>query len=317
MSTPQISELVNQLSCEVLTDPADYGEYTHDASDYEAEGTPLGVVFAEKTEDVSAALKWANENRVPVSIRGAGTGIAGGAAAYQNGLVLALNKMNKILALDPVNKLADIQPGVITAELDAAANEHGLFFAPDPASAKISTVGGNIATNAGGLRCVAHGVTLEAVAALEVVLANGDIIHTGSRTIKDVSGYNLTQLFVGSEGTFGIITGATVRLKTASKGEPYTFSAHFDSMTDAAQAVFDVVNNAKPEALELMDAFCVETVERHFPSGLKVPDAALVLGLCVGEDAKEQAEQITELCKGHRGLRSCRSAGARADEYAP
>ncbi|MDO4916055.1 MAG: FAD-linked oxidase C-terminal domain-containing protein [Rothia sp. (in: high G+C Gram-positive bacteria)] len=289
-------ELTQLLDCEVRTDPAEFGVYIIDESQMPPEGDPLAVIFPTETVQVSQALKWANSHKIPVSVRGGGTGLAGGAVAYPGGLVISLDRMNKILNIDVENKLADIQPGVITAELDAAANELGLFFAPDPASAATSTVGGNIATNAGGLRCVAHGVTLESVAALEVVLANGEVIHTGGRTVKNVSGLNLTQLFVGSEGTLGIITGATVRLKKAPAGDPFTFSAHFDTMAQASQAILEVVNNGKPESLELVDAPSAAAVEKHFPSGLKIPKAAIVLGLCVGEDAQEKAQVIAEIC---------------------
>lgn len=294
---PTLEDLLASLPCESLTTPEDFGHYLLDESQLPPQGMPLAVVFPTETEHVSQLLAWAHEERIPVSIRGGGTGLAGGAVAYPGGLVLSLDRMNKILAIDPDNKLADIQAGVITAELDAAANQHGLFFAPDPASAAISTVGGNIATNAGGLRCVAHGVTLDAVAALEVVMANGDIIHTGSRTIKNVSGLNLTQLFVGSEGTLGVITQATVRLKTAPVGESFAFSAHFNTMEEASQAILAIVAQVKPESLELMDAPSVVATEKHFPSGLKTPGAALVLGLCVGEDAQAKAQVITEICR--------------------
>lgn len=292
-----IAELQATLSCQILTTAEAKAPYTRDASRLLPEGEALAVLLPETSEDVSQALKWANRHRIPVSIRGGGTGLAGGAVAYQGGLVIAFDRMNKLLNIDVDNQLADVQPGLITAELDAAARQHGLFFAPDPASAATSTVGGNIATNAGGLRCIAHGVTLESVAALEVVLANGDIINTGSRTIKNVSGYNLTQLFVGSEGTLGIITGATVRLKPAPEGQPFTFSASFDSLEETAAAILSIAHKARPESLEMIDARSAESVEKHFPSGLNIPGAALVMGLCVGKKARQEAEYIASLCQ--------------------
>lgn len=294
-----LEELKAAVTCQLITDAETFGDYLRDASPLEPEGMPYAVLVADSTENVSAAMKWANSYKVPVSVRGLGSGLAGGAVAYKDGLVIALDKMNRIKNIDVENKLADVEAGVINAELDAAAHEHGLFFAPDPASAAISTIGGNIATNAGGLRCVAHGVTLESVAALEVVLANGDVIQTGSRTVKNVSGLNLTQLFVGSEGVLGIITGATVRLKPAPVGDPYTFSAHFDTLTEASQAVIAVVNQGRPESLEMLDAQSVEAIERHLGTGLKVPGAALVMGATVGADACDKAEAIVELCKIH------------------
>lgn len=308
-SAPGIADLAQSLTCAVLTAPEHTAAYTRDASMLTPDGAPLAVVLPETTDQVAHTLAWAHAYRVPVSIRGGGTGLAGGAVSYQDGIVLAFDRMNKILAIDPENKLADVQPGLITADLDAAAREHGLFFAPDPASATTSTVGGNIATNAGGLRCLAHGVTLEAVAALEVVLANGDIIHTGSRTIKNVSGYNLTQLFVGSEGTLGVITAATVRLKKAPSGTPYTFSAHFDAVHDAAAAVLAIADQATPEALEFMDAQTVAAVEKHHGRGLSIPGAAMLVGQCVGQDAAAQAEQISLLCRDLGARQSAIAAG--------
>lgn len=292
-----LKELQENLDCQLMTDPAEFGERTRDTSPMRPVGQPRGVVLPEKTEHVTTALKWANRHNIPVSVRGAGSGLTGGAVAYEGGLVISLEKMNRILAIDPENKLADVEPGVLNAELNAAAAEHGLFYAPDPASAAISSIGGNIATNAGGLRCVAHGVTLDAVAALEVVMPNGDIVETGTRTIKNVSGLNLTHLFVGSEGTLGIITRATVRLKPAPLGDPFTFSAHFDTLDDAAAAVIAVVNRARPESLELLDRPSVEAIEKHLGTGLRVPGAALVMGATVGENAREQAEAIVEICR--------------------
>ncbi|MDN6638210.1 MAG: FAD-binding protein, partial [Yaniella sp.] len=177
---------------------------------------------------------------------------------------------------------------------------HGLFFPPDPASVEIATVGGNIATNAGGLRCIAHGVTRDAVAALEVVLADGTVLDTGARTRKNVAGLDLTSLFVGSEGTLGIITSATVRLKPVPPGRPRTFRASFDDIQSAGEAVTAIVNGeAQPEVLELMDAHSVQTVEEFYPSGLAVPKAAVLIGQTVGHEAEQIAHQITQLCEQH------------------
>src|SRR5699024_754606 len=147
---------------------AELARVTKDSSRYQSKGTVLGAVLASSTEEVSTALAWAHRHRVPVSVRGAGSGLAGGAVGYADGLVISLERCNTIKDIDPVNRLAVVEAGVITADLDRAVREYGLFFPPDPASVELSTVGGNIATNAGGLRCIAHGVTRDAVAALEV-----------------------------------------------------------------------------------------------------------------------------------------------------
>lgn len=294
--------LQDLLGDRLVRDPETLAQYATDSSRIAPEGAPLALVLAVSTEDVSHALAWANDARVPVSVRGSGTGLAGGANAYDGGLIVSLERMSRIIGIDADNRLADVQPGVITADLDAAAREHGLFFPPDPASAKTCSVGGNLATNAGGLRCVAHGVTTDSVAGLEVVLADGRVMRTGARTRKNVVGYDLTSLFVGSEGTLGIITGATVRLKPVPPGTPRTFRASFDTLEEAGRAVTVIVGGAaQPEVLELMDRLSVEIIESFQPSGLIAPKGAMLVGQTVGEDAAETAEAIT---------RSCREQGA-------
>ncbi|MFD5600750.1 FAD-binding oxidoreductase [Leucobacter sp. NPDC058333] len=295
---PDISELQAALTTRLVSDPQLVAPYARDTSRAVATGAPIAVVLAESTADVSTALAWATRAGVPVSVRGAGTGLAGGAMGYDGGLVVSLERMTAILDIDVDNRLATVQPGVITATLDATAREHGLFFPPDPASARISTVGGNIATNAGGLRCVAHGVTTDSVAALEVVLADGRVMRTGARTRKNVVGYDLTRLFVGSEGTLGIITQAIVRLKPVAPGSPRSFRASFSSLEDAGLAVTAIVNGpTQPEVLELMDSLSVEIIESFHPSGLEVPAGAMLVGQTVGLDAETKAEDITTLCR--------------------
>ncbi|MBL3700220.1 FAD-binding oxidoreductase [Leucobacter luti] len=293
-----LQDLATRLGDRLVTDPETIAAHAHDSSRVGPEGTPLALVVARSTEDVAAALSWANAHGVPVSVRGAGTGLAGGANAYDGGLIVSLAQLTEVLELDTANRTARVQAGVITAELDALARTEGLFFPPDPASARTSTVGGNIATNAGGLRCVAHGVTSDSVAALVVVLADGRVMRTGSRTRKNVVGYDLTSLFVGSEGTLGVVTEATVRLKPVPPGSPRTFRASFDSLEAAGDAVTAIVNSAaQPEVLELMDALSVEIIESFKPSGLTVPAGAMLVGQTVGLDALAIAEEITAICR--------------------
>ncbi len=295
-------QLKTQLPQKIVEAGPEVERLSRDSSRYLPQGQPLAVVMARSTDDVATALAWANRHGVPVSVRGAGTGLAGGAVAYDQGLIISMEGCNTIREIDPVNRLAVVEAGVITATLDQAAREHGLFFPPDPASVEISTVGGNIATNAGGLRCISHGVTRDSVAALEVVLADGTILHTGTRTRKNVVGLDLTSLFVGSEGTLGIITAATVRLKPLPPGISHTFRASFDSIHAAGEAVTDIVNGeAKPEVLELLDAHSVRTIEEFYPSGLPVPQAAVLIGQTVGYTAAEDAKAITEMCARHGG----------------
>lgn len=295
-----LDELRANLGERLLDDPASLAAYAVDSSRAQPEGLPIAVVRATSTGDVSTALAWAHARGIRVSVRGAGTGLSGGAVAYAGGLVVSLEAMDRIVSIDVDNRLADVEAGVVTADLDAAAHAHGLFFPPDPASAQWSTIGGNIATNAGGLRCVAHGVTTDVVAALEVVLADGRILRTGARTRKNTTGYDLTSLFCGSEGTLGVITAATVRLKPVPPGQPRTFRASFDDIEDAGRAVTAIVSGpAAPEVLELIDARSVEIIEAFHPSGLPSPGAAMLVGQTVGLTAHDSAEAITAICRAH------------------
>ena len=208
-------ELTEGLEGRILTDPADLVRYSSDASRAIPEGLPLAVLTARTTQDVAAGVRWAARNNIRVSVCGAGTGLASGAVAYPQGLVISLAEMDTILSIDPGNRLAEVQAGVITADVDAAAAEYGLMYAPDPASYRQSTIGGNIATGAGGLCCVKYGVTAEYVLGLDVVLADGRLLRTGRRTAKGVAGYDLTRLFVGSEGTLGVVVRAVLALRPA------------------------------------------------------------------------------------------------------
>ncbi|QRQ78171.1 FAD-binding oxidoreductase [Glutamicibacter protophormiae] len=299
-TAPPTNELQDIFGDRMVTGGAELDRVSRDESRAMPEGAALAAVFPESTEEVSAALGWANRHGVKVSVRGTGTGVSGGALAYAGGLVVSLERMNRIKLIDPVNRLAEVQAGVINAELDRAAEDHGLFFAPDPASAEISTIGGNIATNAGGLRCISHGVTRDSVAALEVVLADGSILRTGARTRKNVVGLDLTSLFVGSEGTLGVITSATVRLKPIAPGIPRTFRASFPTVEDAGRAVTAIVNGAQtPEVLELLDARSVQIIEAYKPSGLPEDGCALLIGQFTGLQAKQAAGDTAQLCREH------------------
>ena len=300
VSPTALADLQAQLGARCVTDPEELARVAGDESRFFPEGPAAAAVFAEQTEDVSIALRWANTHGVPVSVRGGGTGLAGGAVCYPDGLIVSLERMTGIGAVDVGNRLVEVEPGVITQDLDTAVRAQGFFFAPDPASVAISTVGGNIATNAGGLRCITHGVTRDSVAALEVVLADGSVINTGARTRKNVVGLDLTSLFVGSEGTLGIITKALVRLQPIPEGEPRTFRADFDDIVHAGDAVTAIANHArKPEVLELMDADAIRVIEQFQPSGLNPPQAAMLIGRTVGPDALAHAEELLALCREH------------------
>ncbi|MFJ2618580.1 FAD-binding oxidoreductase [Glutamicibacter sp. NPDC087344] len=297
-TAPPTSELHQIFGARFVTEGPELDRVSRDESRYQPQGIALGAVFPETTAEVCVALRWANQHGVQVSVRGTGTGLSGGALAYDHGLVLSLERMNQIVRIDPVNRLADVQAGVINADLNQAAREFGLFFAPDPASATTASIGGNIATNAGGLRCISHGVTRDSVAALEVVLADGSILHTGARTLKNVVGLDLTSLFVGSEGTLGVITSATLRLQPIAAGTPYTFRASFESIEAAGRAVTAIVNSVQtPEVLELLDARSVEIIEAYKPSSLPADGNNLLIGQFTGLQAEAMAQDTAQLCR--------------------
>jgi glycolate oxidase len=211
------------------------------------------VVTARTIDDVQATLRIANEHSVPVVPRGAGTGLAGGAIGDAGEIVLSTLGMHRILEINVDDELAVIEPGIINDDLNAALADYGLWFAPDPASKAISTVGGNIATNAGGLLCAKYGVTREAVLGLKIVLADGSLMTLGHRTVKGVTGYDLTALLVGSEGTLGVIVEATLKLRPLPTGRKATIGAYFDTIERAAQASAAITAaRLRPAAMELI-----------------------------------------------------------------
>jgi glycolate oxidase len=249
------------------------------------------VVHARRTEDVTVTLRHAHALRVPVVPRGAGTGLSGGATAGEGALVLDLATMNRILELSPDDQLAVVEPGVITAELDRAAAGHGLRYAPDPASAALSTIGGNIATNAGGLRCAKYGVTRDSVLGLEAVLADGTVVRTGRRTVKGVTGYDLTALLTGSEGTLAVITSATLRLRPVPVATA-TLAAYFASFEAAAEASYALTRaGVEPALAELVDGPVLGAVD----PALRERGAALLLVQCDGAGAAIEAEAVSRL----------------------
>jgi glycolate oxidase len=236
-----------------VTDPAVIESHRSDRSGWEPEGKPAAVVFAENVPHVQSVLREANRSRTPVVTRGAGTGLAGGAAATEGCVILDVSRMNRIREIVPADELAIVEPGVITASLDSAVAAYGLTYTPDPASAAISTIGGNIATNAGGLRCAKYGVTRDSVLGLEVVLADGILLAAGGRTVKGVAGYDLVGLFTGSEGTLGVIVGATVRLRPVPAATA-TIAACFDDFAAAARASSALsAAHLQPVLAELLD----------------------------------------------------------------
>ncbi|MDY0221634.1 MAG: FAD-linked oxidase C-terminal domain-containing protein [Desulfobacterium sp.] len=251
-----LTALLGKENC--LFSPEDLLTYSYDASNERA--LPDAVVFPMDAGQVSAVMFYANEHGIPVVPRGAGSGLTGGSVAVNGGIVLVLERMNKIVELDTENLCAVVETGVITAHLQAVAAREGLFYPPDPASKDFSTIGGNIAENAGGMRAAKYGVTKQYVLGLEVVLPNGEIINLGSKCIKDVAGYSMTELFVGSEGTFGIITRAIIKLITLPEIVK-TLAICFATIGDAGRVVPLVLKSGVvPCTLEFIDSTCLQAV---------------------------------------------------------
>jgi glycolate oxidase len=281
----------------VVTDPDVMEAYRRDETFAVTAGQPRCVLLAGTAEDVAAALRWAQRHRVPVVPRGGGTSLAGGATATDGCMVVSTARMTAISELDVANEIIVSEAGVLTADLDRAAAEHGLMYAPDPSSFEISTIGGNLATNAGGLRCVKYGVTRDSVLGLEVVLAGGRILRTGRRTIKGVTGYDLTGLFVGSEGTLGVITAATLRLRPRPASFPRTVAAGFPSFGAAARAVAAIVAaRLRPSVLELMDSVTLRAIDQWKNTGFGTDVQALLIGQDDGDQGAAGAARMRDIC---------------------
>ena len=239
---------------------------------------PLAVVEATTIEQVQATMRFATAHLVPVVPRGAGTGLAGGAIGGQGEIVLSVRGMDRILEVSIDDELAVVQPGVLNGDLNAHLAERGLWWAPDPASKAISTIGGNVATNAGGLLCAKYGVTREAVLGLKVVLADGRVISMGHRSVKGVTGYDLTALMVGSEGTLGIVVEATLKLQPLPRGGVATISAAFPSVEAAARAASAIVaRGVRPAIMELLDAGALEAIGAYLQLDLGGRGAQLLV----------------------------------------
>ncbi len=270
-----------------------------DRSGWEPAGTPAAVAFPRTAEEVQRLLAGAQETRTPVVARGAGTALTGASTAGTGTLVLDLSRMDRIVAIRPADGVAVAEPGVLTADLDRAAAAHGLRYAPDPASLAISTIGGNIATNAGGLRCAKYGVTRDAVLGLDVVLAGGERISTGRATLKGVAGYDLTGLFVGSEGTLGVVVGATLRLRPLPEPTA-TIAAYYPTIEEAAAASVALAEaRIQPVLAELLDATTLGAID----PALLAAGAALLIVQTDGGPA-EAAHATDVLARGAGSLRS-------------
>jgi glycolate oxidase len=285
----------------VVTDPDLLGKYVQDRALDPAAATPRAVVRAESTAQVQTAVRWAAQHQVPIVPRGAGTGLSGGSSARADGIVISTERMRS-LTVDARDRVAIVQPGLLNAEVKAAAAEQGLWYPPDPSSFEICSIGGNVATNAGGLCCVKYGVTTDYVLGVEVVLPDGTAVRLGGPRIKDVAGLSLTKLFVGSEGTLGIITEATLRLLPA-RPPAGTLVATFATTQQATEAIVAITSTVRPALLEYMDRVTIHAVDDMLRMGLDRSAAAILMAQ---SDAPHEGrrEEIAVM------LAACELAGA-------
>jgi glycolate oxidase len=289
----------------LLTDPVEMSPFQRDETRFVEAGEPLAVAFPRSTAEVSRLVRDCARHGVPLVPRGAGTGLSGGAIAVHGAVSVVMTEMDRILDVDARELLVVCQPGVINADLGVAVAAEGLFYPPDPASFETCTIGGNLAENAGGLRCVKYGITRDYVLGLEVVLADGAVIRTGGRNAKDVMGYDLTHLFIGSEGTLGIITEATLRL-LPRPAPLITLVAYFDSVPAAGDAVARMTHaGLVPVTLELMDRSTMQAVDTALDLGLDTEAAAMLL-------IESDAGGAAALAELDLAGSACRDAGARS-----
>ena len=290
----------------VVDDPDIVEGYRHDMMPLAPAGRPIAVVFPSDTDEVVGVVKACGAAGVPIVPRGAGSGLTGAANAVDGAVTLVMTRMNKILEIDEANRLAVVQPGVVNLDFRTEVESRGLFYAPDPSSYDWCTLGGNLSTNAGGLCCVKYGVTTDAVLGLEVVLASGEVLRTGRRTVKGVAGYDLTKLIVGSEGTLAVITEATLALRPKPQA-PCTMVAAFDSPEAAGAAVTGAIRaGLVPSLLEIMDRTCIQAVEAKSGTAIlgdgPTPSAILLGQSDVGGQAGIAELELLE--------RVCADAGA-------
>ncbi|MFE1392789.1 FAD-binding oxidoreductase [Nocardiopsis alba] len=294
----------------VVTDPEVMEGYAHDEAEWAPYEGPVAVVRPRETADVAAVVRICADRGVPVVARGAGTGLSGAANSGRGWVVVSFERMNRVLAVDPVQQSATVQPGVVNDDLRARVSRDGLWYPPDPASSPWSTIGGNVSTNAGGLCCVKYGVTRDYVLGMEVVTGTGRVVRLGKITAKGVTGYDLAGLMVGSEGTLGLVTEVTLRLVPLRTGIEHTVVGYFDSLTDAGRAVAAVsAAGVVPSALELIDRFCLQAVDEWKNMGLSAEGEVLLLARSdlPGESGRAEAERILECFEKERAVYAVRS----------
>ncbi|KQR89051.1 FAD-binding oxidoreductase [Microbacterium sp. Leaf179] len=315
MTADVVAQLRAELGARVDTSPAALEAARADKSGHAAESVPLAVVRAASVADVQAVMRIASATGTPVVPRGAGTGLAGGANTGGGEISLSLRAMDRLIEVRPDDLLAVVEPGILNAELNALLEPHGVWWAPDPASRAISTVGGNIATGAGGLLCAKYGVVRDAVLGVDLVLADGRLLHLGHRSVKGVTGLDLTSLVIGSEGTLGIVVGATLKLRRLIAGERVTLTALFDGVRAAAVASAAVTASApQPAIMELMDATSLAAVHRLLSLPAPPVGAAQLTIQTDGPVAADEARAIADVLTAAGGRVSVAADDAEGEE---
>jgi glycolate oxidase len=305
MTKKIIKKLKKTMPYSVLTEPHELCCYSYDSSSIEQ--MPDAVVMALTVEECSKALSFAHENRIAVIPRGAGTGTTGGSVPQESSLVLSLEKMNTIIDIDEKNFISVVEPGVINSHFQNELKKYGFFFPPDPASMAFCTLGGNVANNAGGPRCVKYGVTRDYVLGMEVVLPTGKTLTTGVKTHKGVVGYDLTRLLVGSEGTLGVITKIFLKFLPLPE-KVTTLMSTFSHITKAAEAAAHITSSAIiPSTLEFMDKEAIHAVEHYKGFGLPSECEALLLIEVDGPQSvvERNSEKIADICRKQGGHVQC------------
>ncbi|MBM3656434.1 MAG: FAD-binding protein [Actinobacteria bacterium] len=276
--------------CAVIDDEQILASYERDQAPFAPSSKAAAVLIAKSIDEVSKAVKFANQESIPVVVRGAGSGLAGGANSIQGCIVISTEKLSRILEIDPINQIARVEAGVINSDLDKAAEEFGLTYLPDPASRSWSTIGGNIATNAGGMCCIKYGVTSQHVRAIRVVLSDGEVVDFGFPTKKSVTTLDLLHLFIGSEGTLGVVVEATLSLVPRLR-KPVTLIATFPSVIKAADAAIEMLT-IRPSMLELIDKTTLSAVEEWKPMGFESCESVLIMQSDESADDCQKAQEI-------------------------
>lgn len=282
----------------VLTDTEDMVTYSYDAAVLDAV-VPSAAVMPEDTESLGAVVRLCSENRIPMTVRGSGTNLSGGTIPEKGGIVILTGRLNRILEINEADMYAVVQPGVVTATLAAAVEKRGLFYPPDPGSQAVSTIGGNVAENAGGLRGLKYGVTKDYVMGVSFFDAMGEHVNSGSRTVKCATGYNLAGLMVGSEGTLGVLDEIVLKLIPLPKAR-HSMVAVYPSIEKASETVAAIIaNRIVPATLELLDNFTIRAVESYSKAGLPVDAGALLLIELDGHPGQvaEDGDQVEQLCR--------------------